>query len=274
MTDQSCPACGETASGPYCAQCGARVGTTLTCASCGNPIPPGGRFCNQCGTAVGAAPAAVSGPTPSRGSDAPRAASTVPWVVAGLALVALVVALVFPRGGGEEADSPTAPTAMQPAPAGAGEFGDARSVDLASMTPRERADNLFNRVMQNVSAGDTTQAKFFMPMALAAYDEVPDLDADGHYHMAVLHMADGDPAAARARADSILASAPNHLFGLFTAAQAEQAMGNAAAARQLYARFNESYDAEMAVGRQEYGEHQAVLPMMQDEARKAVGGTD
>ena len=45
------------------------------------------------------------------------------------------------------------------------------------MTPRERADNLFNRVMQNVSSGDSTQAKFFLPMALSAYEAVPGLDA-------------------------------------------------------------------------------------------------
>ena len=269
MTDQSCPACGHPASGPFCSQCGARVAATLACASCGNEIPPGGKFCNQCGTAVGL-PGTAAADTPHAAPAAPaRAASTLPWVVTGVALLALVIALVFPRPDGEE--TPPTPAAMASPPAGEG-FGDARSVDLASMTPRERADNLFNRVMQSVSSGDSTQAKFFMPMALAAYEDVPQLDADGHYHMAVLHLAAGDPAAARARADSILAGAPDHLFGLFTAAQSEQAMGNTTAARELYGRFNESFDAEMALGRAEYGEHQAVMPMMRQEALEAVDG--
>ena len=269
MTDQSCPACGHPAAGPFCSQCGARVATTAHGASCGSEIPPGGKFCNQCGTPVGRREGPGAGTPASAPEVAPRAASTLPWVITGFALLALVIALVFPRPGGDDTAAAPAPTA---APAAGEGFGDARSVDLASMTPRERADNLFNRVMQNVSSGDSTQARFFMPMAIAAYEDVPELDADGHYHMAVLHLAAGDPAAARARADSILADAPEHLFGLFTAAQAEQALGNTGAARALYARFNESFDAEMALGRAEYGEHQAVMPMMRQEASAAVGG--
>jgi hypothetical protein len=269
MTDQSCPACGQPASGPYCSQCGARVATKLACASCGSEIPPGGKFCNQCGTPFGRPGPAAAETAGSAPTTAPRAASTLPWVITGFALLALVIALLFPRPEGDETATAAAPAV---APAAGEGFGDARSVDLASMTPRERADNLFNRVMQNVSSGDSTQAKFFMPMALAAYEDVSELDADGHYHMAVLHLAAGDPAAARARADSILADAPEHLFGLFTAAQAEQAMGNTSAAQALYSRFNESFDAEMALGRAEYGEHQAVMPMMRQEAGEAVGG--
>lgn len=139
------------------------------------------------------------------------------------------------------------------------------------MTPRERADALFNRVMQSVSSGDSTQAQFFLPMALAAYDQVPTLDIDGHYHMAVLHLADGDPTSARARADSILAEAPTHLFGLFTAAQSEQALGNAAQARAFYEQFDEAFEAESALARAEYSEHSAVMPLMREEVAQALG---
>lgn len=195
----------------------------------------------------------------------------MPWVVAGMAILALAIALVFPRSQGQEPVAPVA-GATGAAPGAGSQFGDATSVDLSSMSPRQRADNLFNRVMENVSAGDSTQARFFLPMAIAAYEAVPDMDADGHYHMAVLHLAGGQPEAARARADSILAVAPDHLFGLFTAAQAEQALGNSAAARELYSRFNDRFDDEVAAGRTEYSEHQAVMPMMREEARRAVEG--
>src|SRR5690606_15599012 len=143
----------------------------------------------------------------------PRAASTLPWVVAGLALLALVLVLVFPRPNGSS--GPTVAPAPAAMSGGATSFGDATSVDLSSMSPREQADNLFNRVMQSVSSGDTTQVEFFLPMALAAYESVPDLDADGYYHVAVLNAAAGNAAAARSSADSILAVAPGHLFGLF-----------------------------------------------------------
>lgn len=266
MSEQRCPACAQLTNGPYCSHCGAHVAGKVNCASCGNELPPGGRFCNQCGTPTAAVqasrqPAAVSVPA------APS--STLPWVVAGMAILALVIVLVFPRPQGDEAAADLASTSAA-APGDGSAFGDASSVDLSTMSPREQADALFNRVMQNVSAGDSTQARFFLPMAISAYGAVPELDADGHYHVAVLHLAGGDPAAARASADSILAIAPNHLFGLFTAAQAEQGLGNTAAARELYSRFSDSFDAEVALGRTEYSEHEAVMPMMREEARQAL----
>lgn len=186
-------------------------------------------------------------------------------VVAALALVPLVLAL---RGGDEPQD---APTAAAPGPGTApGPAGDPASVDLASMSPRDAADRLFNRVMQSVSAGDSTQAAAFLPMAVSAYERVSDLDLDGHYHFAILQLVAGDAAAARAQADSILAVEPDHLFGLFTAAQAEAARGNHSEARELYARFLESYDAEIARDRLEYREHAQVLPLNRDEARTVV----
>lgn len=272
MPDITCPSCGHRTEGPFCSQCGARVAGATACSACGNSIPDGGRFCNQCGAPAAAATAAgASVVTPASVPATPRKASTLPWVVTGFAILALVIALIFPRPNPEPATS-TAPAIGGPGAGAPGsEFGDAASVDLASMTPRQRADALFNRVMENVSSGDSTQAGFFLPMALRAYEDVPDLDADGHYHVAVLHLSGGDPQAARARADSILADAPQHLFGLFTAAQAEQAMGNTEAARELYRRFRDSFAAETALGRTEYSEHQGVMPMMQEEARRAVG---
>lgn len=282
MNQTRCPSCGEAASGRFCSNCGATLPGQVHCTACGNEIPAGGRFCNQCGAPAAAAAAPGAGkqtlegaaPAAPRGAGAAtatagRPGSTLPWVIAALAVLAVVIVLLMPNP--EPATPPQGQVAAGgPASAGAGQFGDASAVDLSSMTPRERADRLFNRVMENVSAGDSTQARFFLPMALAAYAEVPDLNADGHYHMAVLHLAGGDPAAARASADSILAEAPTHLFGLFTAAQAEQGLGNDEAARVLFRRFQESFEAESALARTEYTEHQAVMPLMQEEAAAAL----
>lgn len=140
------------------------------------------------------------------------------------------------------------------------------------MTPREAADRLFNRVMQNVSDGDTAQARQFLPMALAAYERAGELDRDGHYHVAVLELVNQNPASARAHADSILADEPNNLFGLSTAAQAEIAMGNRAEGRSLYQRFLNVYDEESARRLPEYTEHPAVLPAMRAEAVEVTTG--
>ncbi len=262
---KTCPSCGEQATGRFCSQCGASVEGPPQCRECGHELPPGGRFCNSCG-APAALPAASATnqpqPAPARSSS-----GSLPWVIATGALVALLAVVLIPRfRDGEPAQVPV-PTG--PPITGVG-TGDPSRVDLASMTPREAADRLFNRVMQNVSSGDTAAAQQFLPMALMAYERVPDIDADGRYHVAVLQLVHADPRAARAQADTILSAVPDHLFGLFTAAQAEQTMGNEAAARQLYQRFLDRFDAEVDTDRQEYREHAQVLPAMREEAQKAL----
>lgn len=158
-------------------------------------------------------------------------------------------------------------TPAPPAVAG----GDPTAVDLSSMTPRQAADRLFNRVMESVSAGDSVQARAFAPMAIAAYDRVPSLDLDGHYHVAVLHLVNDDPRGARDRSEAILREVPTHLFGLFTAAQAEQMLGDRTEAERLYRRFLDAYDTESTVARPEYADHAAILPVMREEAAGAVG---
>lgn len=266
---ETCPACAQPASGRFCSHCGANLEAPVTCTECGNELPVGGRFCNHCGAATPATRTALA----TEGTERP-AHSNLPWYIAGAALVALIAVLLVPRFRQEEAPAAQAPfAAAAPAGASAGApAGDPRAVDLSSMTPRQAADRLFNRVMQAVSTGDSTQAKSFLPMAIAAYDRVPDLDADGHYHVAVLNLVGNDAQSARARADSILQSDPNHLFGLFTAGQAEQTLGNAEAARGFYQRFLDQYDSEVARGLQEYTEHEPVLTPMREEARRAVEG--
>ncbi|HEV2148522.1 MAG TPA: hypothetical protein VGR37_14055, partial [Longimicrobiaceae bacterium] len=159
-----------------------------------------------------------------------------------------------------------------PAP-GAAPAANPGAVDLSSMTPREAADRLFNRVMQNVSSGDTAQARAFLPMAVAAYGRVDDLDDDGRYHLAVLHLVGGNPQAARTEANAILAGDPRHLFGLFTAAQAEQALGNGTRARELYQRFLGAYETERNRDLPEYRDHAQALAPMREEAQRAVGGS-
>jgi tetratricopeptide (TPR) repeat protein len=211
---------------------------------------------------------------------APAAArpSVLPWAVAGLALAALLAVVLVPRMGGGRTEQPAAgspPFVQAPGgggPAAGAPAGNPGAVDLASMTPREAADRLFNRVMTAVSAGDTAQARQFVPMAVMAYQRVDTLDADGRYHLAALQLVAGDYPAARAEADTLLAGNPSHLFGLFTAAQAELGRGNQAAAKALYQRFVRSYDAEVARRLPEYEEHAQGLPAMKAEAERVLRG--
>ena len=142
------------------------------------------------------------------------------------------------------------------------------------MTPREAADRLFERVATAAASGDSAQARQFAPMAISAYQMVPEpLDADAYFHIAIIHLIAGQPADARAAAASILEQTPTHLFGLFTAAEAEQLLGNSAEARSLYETFLESYQAEISGGvRPEYQDHAPMLPTMRAQAEQAVGG--
>jgi tetratricopeptide (TPR) repeat protein len=256
MSQTPCPSCGAAASGPYCAGCGAAI--AATCRACDRALPAGARFCNECGAPV--SPAAAE-PAPA---GAPAPASRLPWYVAGAALVALVALVVVPRLG----DAEPPPAGMAPfataAPAGAGPQG----VDLSSMSPREAADRLFNRVMSSVAAGDVEQVGTFLPMALQAYAAVQETDADLYYHLGELHLVNGDPASARAAAEKILAGQPTHLFGLHTAARARAEQGDREGAAALYRRFLENYTMEVTRDLPEYRDHAQALPSMRAQAEQ------
>ena len=262
MTTQ-CPACGAQGSGRFCSQCGTSLESAPVCAECGNQLPAGGRFCNQCGAPTAATQALLA-------ERRAGAKSPLPWVVAGIGGAAAVALLAVLLSRGEEgaAAAPAGPAAGPPM--AAAPAGDPSQVDLSSMTPREQADRLYDRVMRLASAGDSAQARAFLPMALAAYAMVPDIDGDARYHLGLLHLLGGDPASARAQADTLLTASPDHLFGLHNAAEAERLMGNEAAARQLLQRFLLVYDQEVAKALPEYTGHEAALTAARQEASRLL----
>jgi len=259
---KQCPSCAKPATGPFCSHCGAAVAAERACAECSALLKPGVRFCNECGAPAGeAAPPPTSTPEPAgKGSGAP-----VAWIVSGAAIAALLLVVLIPRFQGE----PAGPAAMAPPPATAPMAGP-QGIDLSSMSPREAADRLFDRVMRTAAQGDTADALVFVPMALNAYEAVPEMDADAHYHVATLHLLQGEPTAAREAAQRILADDPNHLFGLYTAAQAEDQLGNTAGSLELYRRFLESYPTEITRELPEYSAHAPAIPEMRAEAQAAV----
>ena len=268
---ETCPSCGAAASGRFCNACGAAI--NAACRECGNPLPAGARFCNECGTPA-VAPAGSA-----------RRPPVLPWALTGAAVLALVATLLInnnreapaapaPAQTGQAlAAGPAAPGPLPPAGAGGAAAGNPGAVDLASMTPRQAADRLFNRVMQNVSSGDSAGAKQFLPMAVAAYDRARPLDNDGRYHLAVLHLVGGQFDEARAQSDTILNANPKHLFGLFTGAQAAQGRGDTAGSVSLYSRFLAAYDSEIARKDViEYADHSQALPAMKEEAERVTQG--
>ena len=114
--------------------------------------------------------------------------------------------------------------------------------------------------------GDSAEVGRFLPMARMAYEQLPALDPDARYHMAMLHLQGGAPAAALAQADTIDRTAPKHLFApLIREAEAVQ-RGDGAAAAAARRAFLAAYDAEIALERPEYGDHRGALERFRGES--------
>lgn len=194
--------------------------------------------------------------------------ANIGWLAAGGLLVVLILVLAWPRiqGGGAGA---VPPSAAQGAPMGGSGVG---AVDLSSMTPREAADRLFDRVMRAVSAGNDAEVQQFLPMAIAAHERAMPLDADGLFHMALLQLTGQDPAAAIQTAEAGLKESPDHLLLLSVAAEAQQAAGNPDAAADLYRHLLDVWDREMASGLPDYQAHEQTLRDTESTARAFLAG--
>jgi hypothetical protein len=138
------------------------------------------------------------------------------------------------------------------------------------MTPRERFDRLYNRVMRAAESGDTATVARFSPMAVMAYSQLDSVDADARYHAAVLQLhVRGDTAGALRLADSILSIQPHHLFGYLIRGTAARLAGDQHLLARAYADFLAAWDAEKS-SRPEYRDHQAML----DQFRSAAAAKD
>lgn len=155
---------------------------------------------------------------------------------------------------------------MAPFASGGAGGGGGRLPDISQMSPAERATRLYNRVMTLAEAGKQDSVQFFLPMALGAFEQLPNLDEDARYHVGMLELAGGEANAALAEADTIRKSAPTHLFIYVLRAHAYQALGNTAQERKAYADFLTHEQAELALKRSEYDEHRASLTNFHSEA--------
>ena len=227
----------------------------MTCHACGAPLPGTARFCHKCGAAVAA---------PSQGPAGWQAG--LPWAVAGAAVGALLTVLALRMaerpgsGTGAESDAAAAPAAGLRAP------------DISQMSPEEQARRLFDRVVALAERGAQDSVRFFLPMALGAYAQLPALDLDARYDIGVLHLAGGEGAGALAQADTILRTVPTHLYGFMLRARAYELTRDAPRARRAYAGFLRYETAERARRRPEYAEHQNTIDAFHAEALRVTGG--
>jgi hypothetical protein len=251
---RTCAGCGHAADSNFCPECGADMRPDRKCSNCGADLPPGARFCTECGR-------------PATSSGQGDGLSRLGWVTLSLALLLVATGswlLLGPGLGGAE-----------PSPAGqAGAPAEPAGVDLSSMTPRQAADRLFGRVLENMAQGDTAEAGAFLPMAIAAYERVPAGERDPmyRYRVGVLHQFAGRPSDTHAQADTILASYPQHLLGLFMAGESAQVLGDEGAAEEYYRRFLDAFREEIDSPRPEYRAHVEGLAAMRQHADSYLQG--
>lgn len=190
------------------------------------------------------------------------------WFLAGGLTVALVGGLVLALNRGIPAPAGAVGTA---APFAAGADGQAVT-DISNLTPQERFDRLYNRIMRASESGDETTVTTFSPMALSAYSMLDSVNADARYHAALIRLHTGDMPGARALADTILKNERSHLFGIILQGTIARFEKNDAALARSYADFLKHYDAEIAAKRPEYSEHPRSLEDFLAAARAASGG--
>lgn len=131
--------------------------------------------------------------------------------------------------------------------------------DISNMSPKERYDRLYNRVMRAAEAGDQATVAQFTPMTVLAFQQLDSIDADARFHLAMLLLHTGQAPGALAQADSIDKSWPGHLFGFMIRGAAARWDKNPAALKQAQDGFLVRYDTEMSAQRPEYKEHERAV---------------
>jgi hypothetical protein len=141
--------------------------------------------------------------------------------------------------------------------------------DISAMSPRERFNRLYDRVMKAAQSGDAATAAQFTPMALAAYAQLDTVDSDARYHAALLEVHAGDLPGALALADTMLAKAPGNLLAYMVRGSAARFGKDDAGLRRAYADFLRHYDAEIKSNDAGYVEHHAAIEDFRTQATAA-----
>ena len=230
-------------------------GVVVACGQCGHPVVPGAQYCRECGAPAGTGPGA-----PLDAIVGAPANRTGWFAAAGLGIALLGVLIAFLANNERRAASPAGPMAAPLGGVGAAtEGGPGTPPDISNMSPKERYDRLYNRVMRAAESGDQATVDRFTPMTVMAFQQLDSIDADARFHMAMLLLHTGKVPGASAEADSILKFSPGHLFGYMIRGAVARWNKDAAALKKAQGEFLVRYDTEMKAKRPEYGEHERAV---------------
>lgn len=153
----------------------------------------------------------------------------------------------------------------------AGNPSGMRAPDISNMSPQERADRLYNRVMLLASQGKLDSVQFFAPMAVQSYLLLQPLNLDQRYDLGRIAEVTGALPLAQAQADTILLSSPSHLLGLTLQARLATISGDTARLRSFERRLVAAQKSELAKNLDEYSRHQDDISNAIQQARKSLG---
>ncbi|MFQ5549670.1 MAG: zinc ribbon domain-containing protein [Gemmatimonadales bacterium] len=226
------------------------------CPNCASPLSAGARFCHICGAPLGAKP--IGG----RGNN-------LPWLVAGVSIaLLLVVAVIKYDGGGSAQDGGLLPQPTQLLQSSSG------ITDISQMSPRERANRLFDRVVAAAERGDSSEVAFFSPMAIQSYELLGTWDDDARYDVGIIYAVSAQLDDALAQADSIELSNPNHLLAKVIRAEVANRRNDREAQHDAYRDFLSAYDVEIEILRPEYAAHRRTIDGFRSEAQQSVQGSN
>ncbi len=204
-------------------------------------------------------------------------AGVLPWGVAFVALMALV-AMVAGRNFGTakgsqvdgSANSVATPTIDGPG-RGVGAPGSGpRAPDISNMSPEERADRLYERIMMYSENGKPDSAAMFAVMALPAHELLENIDNDRRYHAGRIAEVAGLADMAQAQSDTILRKDANHLLGIILGVRAARLARNEAKAKAYEQQLVRAIDTERARQLPEYDQHRAEIELALSRARGAA----
>lgn len=226
-----------------------------TCPSCSTELGKGARFCHKCGVPLGS----------NRHSP-----GQVPWLIAGGAVLTLIVVLVFIN----VRSNPAAVAPIRPAPTVARTPAASQAApDISRLTPRQRADRLFSRVEGAHERGRSDTVALLTPMALQAYRLVENTDPGALLNAGLILAFNERWEEALAQADSIESRAPDHLFAAVLRGRVSELRSDSSAMLQAYREFLENYEAEIAADRTEYDDRRELIDGFRSRARRAVGAS-
>lgn len=173
------------------------------------------------------------------------------------ALVVVVAAVAMRNSSGSITASPGVPRSQ----AGS-------APDIANMSPSERANRLYLRVMSYAEAGQVDSVAAFAPMVIAAHEMLNAPSIDERYHFGRVAEVVGAGGIAKAQADTILSQRPQSLLGLLLAARAARMLNNSGAAKGYDQRLLAALAAELATNNPDYENHRREIDSAAADARR------